>query len=72
MKRPGEYTQCLLRKGPAEQTAWIPRHLARAGNVVTINGADDWEVIRVYQSDAAAAVESRQMDHRKQRRASDI
>lgn len=72
VKRASQYTQCLLQRGSVRQVAWIPSQLASAGNPVIIHGETGWTVGAVFQRQDAATTEERQMDHRKQRRASDI
>lgn len=52
MARTGEHVQCKLRKGTAEQVAWIPKSCALLGKVVDLDDPEhgealEWKVIEV-------------------------
>ena len=49
MKNPIWYRQCFLRRGTAQQVAWIPEELAVHGKFVRIKDEDGWKVICVWQ-----------------------
>lgn len=71
-------TQCLLRKGKRQHTAWIPTKLATVGSYLKIklDGTwnDGWKVAEAYPKTTRTEedVLECERDHLKQRKASDI
>ena len=81
MSRNQFYYQCLLSKridaGIQSTVSWIPETFARQGGFVKLKSedgtwVDGWKVSEVGAKRDAAYVESHEMDHRRQRKASDI
>ena len=66
------YIQCLLSRGNTTEIAWIPECYANRGNMLIIQDEPGWKVDAVYQKDSKNAVESRERDHLRNRKASDI
>lgn len=65
------YTQCKLRSGATEKTAWIPTRYAKAGKVVEIGGRGpaqletrSWEVVSCGATLDAEYVEGHERDYR--------
>lgn len=72
MARLVSYTQCTLERGSRFRVAWIPTIFAIPGILLRLREEGGWRVAERHQTDFAIDVENRQMDYRKQRRASDI
>jgi hypothetical protein len=66
------YTQCKLRRGITQQTAWIPSEFAVRDRYVRIRNEDGWRVISVGGTQSAEYVREHERDFRHQRQASDI
>ena len=73
-----EHIQCKLRKGTAEQTAWIPKHCAVKGRVVDLDDPEHgealgWTVIDVGTTPLDSKwVNERSRDHQNMRKMTDI
>lgn len=59
------FTQCLLRNGSRQHTAWIPSKLARIGRSLCIHGQEGWRVSETYATESEEVVKSyeRSYDH---------
>lgn len=70
------YRQCLLKKNNTYRVGWIPLEKAVKGKFLKIlledGWVNGWQVIQVGVPHDATSVEEREMDYKKQRRASDI
>lgn len=76
MKKTNTYTQCYLSRGTISRIGWIPSEFAEKNRMVDLKLNDTWskgwKVINIMSVAPAEYVEAREMDYKKQRKASDI
>jgi hypothetical protein len=67
------YKQCILRKGNAIQTAWIPEQYAVQGKIISIKDDHGWEIVTAsVHSKPYEEINDLSQDHKRTRNASDI
>ena len=68
-----QYKQCILEKSQYQQTAWIPKHLAITGKLLTIKDDPGWVVVYVANTaQEYASVNEDSRDYARMRKYSDI
>jgi len=66
------FTQCRMKRGNTQTTAWIPSEFAKAGKWLRIGKRDGWQVVSCGGTLPAEYVLEHERNYRTQRQASDI